>query len=219
MNTRDRILEMAESDYQKFSSALNPGVQNMVGVRLPNLRKLAKEISKGDWASFLKSDTIYFEEIMLKGMVIGQLKEDIDTVLALAEEFIPYIDNWAVCDSFCTGLKITSKNTETVWGFMNDYFHSENEFDVRFAVVMSLGYYVSEEYLDKLFEKFNLINHDGYYVKMAVAWAVSVCYVKFPEKTMPFLENNKMDDFTQNKSIEKIIQSRRADNTQKAEVR
>ena len=89
---------------------------------------------------------------------------------------------------------------------------------MRFAVVSLLNYFVNEEYLFQLFQIFDGMKHDGYYVKMAVAWAVSVCYVRFPDKTFHYLENNKLDDFTQNKSIQKIRESFRVSKEEKEKL-
>ena len=98
---REQLFELAEENYQKFSSALLPNINNILGVRLPTLRKLAKVIAKDDWRRFISmADSDYFEEVMLQGMVIGYAKADIEEILQYATDFIPKIDNWSVCDSF-----------------------------------------------------------------------------------------------------------------------
>lgn len=191
-----------------------------MGVRLPLLRKLAKRISKGDWKKYLKTaECEYYEEIMLHGMVIGSIKADIEDVLGHAANFIPKIDNWAVCDSFCGGLKITNNNKERVWEFIQNYLHSNEEFEIRFAVVMILDYYIDKDHLDQVLHILDEVRHDGYYVKMAVAWAVSICFVKFPEKTMEYLKDNNLDDFSYNKSRQKITESLRVDKETKQIIR
>ena len=191
-----------------------------MGVRLPLLRKLAKRISKGDWKKYLKTaEDEYYEEIMLHGMVIGSINADIEEVLGHAAKFIPKVDNWAVCDSFCGGLKITNSNKERVWEFIQTYLYSKEEFEIRFAVVMLLDYYVEERYIDRVLSLLDEVRHEGYYVKMAVAWAVSICFVKFPEKTMEYLKDNNLDDFSYNKSLQKIMESLRVDKETKRIIR
>jgi 3-methyladenine DNA glycosylase AlkD len=209
---RERIFELAEEDYQKFSKALLPNIHNILGVRLPALRKIAKEIAKGDWRSYLETaESEYYEEIMLQGLVIDYAKTDLDEILSYVTTFVPKIDNWAVCDSFCTGLKFTKNNMEPVWNFLQPYFASRDEYNIRFGVVMLLNFFIEPEYIDRVLVLLDNAKHEGYYVKMAVAWAVSICYIKLPETTMEFLKNNTLADFTYNKALQKITESLRID--------
>lgn len=207
---RQQLFSLADAKYQKFHSGLCPDTDNIIGVRVPVLRNLAKEIAvSGDFLAFISAECEYYEEVMLQGMLIGMMKADFDKVIGYVRAFVPKIDNWAVCDTFCAGLKITKKNMASMNDFILPYLKSDNEFDVRFGVVMLLDYYITKEYIDETLYLLDLTEHDGYYVKMAVAWAVSVCYVKFPEKTMAYLKNNRLDDFTYNKALSKICESLR----------
>ncbi|BDR67148.1 hypothetical protein K144312032_13760 [Clostridium tetani] len=209
---REEIFQLIDEDYKKFSSSLLPNIDNILGVRLPELRKLAKKVAKDDWRKFIDTaDNQYFEQIMLQGMVLGYIKINIEEILLYVAEFIPKIDNWCVCDSFCGGLKFTKNNMEQVWNFIQPFLSSKKEYEVRFAVVMLLDFYINDEYIDKVLKLLDNVNHPGYYAKMAVAWAVSICYIKFPEKTMDYLKNNNLDDFTYNKSLQKICESLRVD--------
>ncbi|AJS60108.1 DNA alkylation repair protein [Paenibacillus sp. IHBB 10380] len=217
---RVQIFELVDEEYQKFASALIPNVNNVVGVRLPELRKLAKKIAKGDWRIYIEhAQSEYFEEIMLQGMVIGYVKADIEEILQYVAKFVPKIDNWSVCDSFCVGLKFTKTNMEQVWDFLQPYLSSENEYDIRFGVVMLLNFYIEEEYISRVLQLLDNAKHEGYYVKMAVAWAVSICYVKLPEPTMTYLNSNSLDDFTYNKALQKITESYRVDPETKKRIR
>lgn len=207
---RKELINLADEKYRNFHSNLCPGVENILGVKLPILRKIAKNLSKEDYNDFLSNeDTKYYEEIMIEGLTIGYLKIDNESRFKYIKNFIPKINNWAVCDSFCNNLKFTKKNINEVWNFILPYTTSENEFDIRFAVVMMLNFYMIEDYIDKVLNILNNIHHDGYYVKMSVAWAVSFAYIHFPEKTLAFLKNNNLDNFTYNKSLQKIIESNR----------
>ena len=217
---KHQLLDLAEPNHQKFVAALVPNVDNILGVRLPVLRKMAESIAKNDWRTYLQqADNEYFEEVMLQGMVIGYAKADLDEILAYVDAFIPKIANWSVCDSFCSTLKIAKKEPKLVWKFLQPYFQSDDAYAIRFAVVMGLNYFVQEEYLPQLLAHFDAISHDDYYVKMAVAWAISICYIKLPEQMKPYLLENKLDRFTYNKALQKIIESTRIDAETKQQIR
>lgn len=219
-NYRQQIFELINEDYQKFASKLIPTIDNVLGVRLPALRKIAKEIAKSDWRTYLETtESEYFEEVMLQGMVLGYVKADIEEILSYITAFVPKIDNWSVCDSFCIGLKFTKVNQERVWEYLQPYLSSEKEYEIRFGVVMLLNYYIDDAYIDKVLQSLDRIKHEGYYVKMAVAWAISICYVKLPELTMSYLNKNTLDDFTYNKALQKITESYRVDMETKEQIR
>ncbi|MEQ8153333.1 MAG: DNA alkylation repair protein [Clostridiaceae bacterium] len=217
---REQIFELADEQYKKFMMGLCPDNDNIAGVRLPLLRNVAKEIAKGDWRKYVKkAQSEYYEELMLEGLVLGYVKADVEELLGYISEFIPKINSWGICDSFCTGLKFTKRNKERVWEFIQPYLSSKEEFQMRFGVVMLLDYYIEEAYIDRVLRLLNEARHDGYYVQMAVAWAVSVCYVKFPKKTMEYLKNNTLEDFTYNKALQKIMESLRVDREEKELIR
>lgn len=219
---KEKLLELSDKKYKEFHGGLCPGTENIIGVRVPILRNYAKELFKEqDWKQTIKEiDNEYYEEIMLQGMMIGQAKnEDINIILKYVENFVPKIDNWAICDVFCAGLKITKKYKKKVWNFIQKYLKSDKEFEIRFAVVMILDYYIEEQYLKEDLTIFNNIKHDGYYVKMAVAWALSVCLIKFYNETIQYLKKCKLDDWTYNKAIQKAIESYRISDEKKQELR
>lgn len=220
MELQEKLLSMADEKYKKFQSALIPGEDRMLGVRLPQLRSLAKEIAKEDWREYLAhAQDEYYEEIMLQGLVIGCAKAEPEEILKYTAQFVPKITNWGVCDSFCTGLKLAKKQPQMVWSFLLPYLKSGQEFQIRFAVIMMLAHFITDEYIDEVLACLDQIRHDGYYVKMGAAWAVSVCYVKYPEKTMAFLKHCSLDDFTFNKSLQKILESFRVDQDSKVLIR
>lgn len=207
---RNQILQEADEKFQKFSSALLPNINNVAGVRLPVLRKISREIYKSDWQTYLKNDDCRFmEETMLKGMVIGLIKDEPERILDYIEKFVPEINNWSVCDSFCCGLKFIKNNKELVWNFIQKYLNSEKEFEIRFGVVILLNYYIEENYIDRVLEKLENVQTNDYYAQMAAAWAISICYIKFEVKTLDFLKKSSIDKAVFNKSIQKIIESNR----------
>ena len=217
---RKQLFELQDKKYKEFHSTLCPNTDNIIGVRVPELRKLAQNIVKEDIHTYLKkAKNDYYEEIMLQGMVIGYAKINIEQITNYLTSFIPKINNWAVCDVTVAGLKTTKKHKKEMWKFLKPYINSQKEFELRFAIVMLLDFYITEEYIDEVLRILNKVKHEGYYVKMAVAWAISVAFVKFPLKTMKFLKNNELDDFTYNKALQKIIESYRVDENTKREIR
>lgn len=219
---KKKIFELSDKKYKKFHGALCPGIENIIGVRIPVLRKYAQELYNDEtWKeTFEQIDNEYYEEIMLKGMLIGfAKKENIDTILQYVEEYVPSVDNWAICDTFCAGLKITKKYKKEMWNLINKLVESNKEFEIRFAIVMILDYYIDEEYLESDYEIFDKIHHEGYYVKMAIAWAISICLIKYYDKTVQYLKKSKIDDWTYNKAIQKAIESYRISDERKNELR
>ncbi|OBZ09273.1 MULTISPECIES: DNA alkylation repair protein [Bacillales] len=217
---KEQLLELSEPAYQKFSAALIPTINNVMGVRLPELRKLAKQLVKDDWRSYLQhAESEYFEEVMLQGMVIGYLQTDVEEILRYVADFVPKIDNWSVCDSFCIGLKFTKANKERVWDFLQPYLTSNQPYDIRFGVVMLLDFYIEDEYIDRVLSLLDRVKRDDYYVKMAVAWAISICFIKLPAPTLSYLERNSLDVFTYNKALQKITESYRVDQDTKKMIR
>lgn len=218
---RKRLEELADEEYKKFHTGLCPKSSEILGVRVPILRNFAKEIVKeGNIEEYLENalDNSY-EEILLQGMVLGLWKTNIENFAKYLEKFIPKINSWAVCDVSVAGFKITKKNMEYMWNFLQKYLKSNKEFELRFAIVMLLDFYITDEYIDEVLQILNNIKNDEYYVKMAVAWTLQVAFVKFPNKTMQLLKNNKIDDWTYNKALQKIIESCRVDENTKNEIR
>jgi len=217
---RERLLALVDEEYRQFHSKLVPDADNILGIRLPHLRELAKELARGDWRSYLNAALAdYNEEIMLQGLIIGYAKADIEEILCYAAAFVPKINNWGVCDSFCNSLKITKKYRDRVWEFLQPYLHSREEFELRFGIVMLLSFYIEDEYIEQVLLRLDSAKHDGYYVKMAVAWTISICFIKYPEQTMAYLKQNTLDDFTYNKALQKITESFRVDTKAKSLIR
>lgn len=203
---REKLFALKDEKYRQFNCSLLPDIDNVIGVRVPEIRKLAKELAKTDaWKNY--KDDLYYEEIMIQGLVIGYAKLDAEDRLKYLREFIPKINNWGVCDVVCSNLKFTNKNKKLVWNFLQPYLVSHNEFEIRFGVVMLLDYFIDDEYIDRVLKILDKISHDGYYAKMAVAWALSVCFVKQWDKTFEYFKNSNLSKWTYNKAIQKTCES------------
>lgn len=217
---RQDLFAMQDLKYKEFHGSLCPDIDNVIGVRIPKLREYAKELYKCNNLKDIKIEDKYYEELVIQGMLIGfQTKAPIKEVIKQVEEFIPKINSWAVCDTFCAGLKITKKYQTEMFKVIKRYLKSTQEYQVRFAIVMLLNYYINDQYIDQVLQILDNVKLDKYYVQMANAWAISICLIKYYNKTLDFLNTTKIDDFTYNKGIQKAIESYRITNEQKEYLR
>lgn len=214
-----KLREMSDETYRKFHSSLCPETSNILGVRVPLLKIYAKELYKEHGITLIdKIDDEYYEEILLQGLLIGRSKS-VNIVQKYLKEFVPKINNWAICDTTCGGLKLVKKHREEFIELIENYAKSDSEFEVRFALVMLLDYYIDEDYIDKVLEISGQIKHEGYYAKMANAWLISIGLIKFYTKTKKFMVQSELDDFTYNKAIQKAIESYRIEENKKEQLR
>lgn len=191
----------------------------MMGVRIPELRKLAKEICKDDFESFLeKSNTVQFEELTLRGLVIAQAKMPLNDRWIYLDKYVPQINNWATCDVVCSTFKPKPRELADYWQYISKYQSSIAEYEIRFLVVMLMDYFLVDEYIDQVLAIVNNIKTDKYYAEMAIAWLIATAFVKQRDKTLTFLKANQLSDFTQNKAIQKIRESYRVQPEDKAKL-
>lgn len=223
---RKRLFELQEEGYQKFSSGLIPGVQNMLGIRIPQLRKLAREVVKGEKeageslrACLEWKEPLFFEEKQLQAFVIGYSKVEIEEISESLRRFIPTVDNWSVNDALCSSLKIARKYPEEIWNLLMEYKESESEFEVRVVAVTLLAQYLVPEYIDRVLEVLGSLPVRGYYTSMGIAWAFAAAWAKFPEKTKKYLTSHSIDKETYRKTLQKCIESYRVSQEDKMWIR
>ncbi|MGN1000623.1 MAG: DNA alkylation repair protein [Bacilli bacterium] len=219
MDIKEKLFSLQDLKYKKFHSVICSSDKNIIGVRVPQLKRLAKELYKEDNEVLHKIDDEYYEEIMLQGLIIALCKVPIDKKFDLINTFVDKMDNWAICDTFCSSIKIKNNEKEIYWEFLMDYCNYTSEFKLRFLFVMLLDYYLDEKYLHKVFEIINNIDSDYYYVKMAIAWLLSVSYIKYPKDTLKALKKLNIDTWTYNKTLQKIIESNRISDDDKIFIR
>lgn len=207
MDLRKELFKNQDLQYKEFHKKLLPTVDEdkIIGVRIPVLRKIAKKLTDNN---FLWD---YYEEVMLHGFHIGYAKYSFDERLSLLDAFVPRIDNWAVCDCTVSTFKFILKNQADFLEYLKKYMYSESEYEVRFAVVILMDYYIDDEYVDFAVDYFKNIKSDYYYVNMAAAWALSVAFVKYKEKVLPLIENSALTKEIHNMTISKIRDSLRVD--------
>lgn len=201
---RTFINDNIDESYRKFQSKLIPNIDNIEGVRIPLLRKLAKIVAKKeDVDSYLDNPILNtYEEIIVYGLVLGYLNVTFDKFILDLKKFIPHINNWSVCDTVVSNLKIIKKNKSEFLKIIDSYLCSNEEYYLRFCIVVLNDYYLDD--LDLVFARINLIKSDFYYVNMAIAWLISSAYKKDKNKTIEFLNNNNLSDFVNKKAIQKI---------------
>lgn len=209
-----QLQALAEPEYQRFNASLLPGVTNVLGVRMPALRKLSKEIARGDWAAYLaEADEETHEETVLQGLVIALAKAPLQTMLPYIAAHVEKLSNWANCDIFCGDLKAVREAPDVFWSFLQPYFEREEPYPRRFAIVAASFFFLDDEHVDRVLALLDQTVHPDYYVRMAVAWALSMAYVAHPDRTMAYLSNSALDDWTYNKALQKIIESRQVDDS------
>ena len=213
------LKESAEPEYAAFSSKLIPGKDGIIGVRLPKIRNIARLIIKDDWESYLNDPMTNFEEEMLRGIVIATAPMDVERRISLTDGFLPVVDNWSTCDSFCISWKFSKKDSERVYDYFASLIDSGSEFRMRVSVIFRMAHFKDEDHIRGLLDDIVTYDHDGYYYKMGAAWAVSVCYIRFPDLTKQYLESPKMDDWVCNKSIQKIRESYRVSKEDKESLK
>ena len=207
MNVLNELFKYADVEYKTFHKKLIPNVseEKIIGVRIPQLRKIAKCLDNDDFG------WDYYEEIMLHGFYIGYKKLDLPQRLNMLDEFIPKIDNWAVCDCVCSTLKFVKKNQAEFLDFLQKYMYSDKEYDVRFAVITLMDYYLDDEYIDYTLNYLKNIRSEYYYVNMGAAWAFCTAFTKYKDKVLLLLENRQLSSEIHNMTISKIRDSYRVD--------
>jgi len=212
------LISIKEIKYKDFSNKLTTSKYPMLGIRLPILRNIAKDISKTNIIDFLELNTdTYFEEVMIYGFVIQYLDEE--NFYKYFKIFIDKIDNWSICDSCCMSFKKhIKKNKNKYFKEIKKLVKSKKEYYVRVSLVLLLNNYVEEEYLDDIKDILNNINTDKYYINMAASWLVCELMIKYPEYTKELLKSKTFTKDIQNKAISKIRDSFRVKKEDKDKV-
>ena len=216
-----KLNKLSEPKYQEFNYKIVNTKQTLLGVKMPLLRKIAKNLSK-DYKENLKifkdNEDIY-EMVLLEGLMLSYAKAPFETIQKDIECYVDKVDSWAQIDSVMLGFKTIPKEPDISLKIITKWLKSDKEFLVRSGLVGLLGFYVDELHLGQLFTLSQQIKHDGYYVMMANAWLISVCMAKFPKQTLEFFKNNRLDKRTHNIAIQKSIDSFRVSASNKEIIR
>lgn len=206
---RERLNSLAEADYKKFNDRIIPTSMQTLGVRLPALKKFAKELARDRCAEeYLRSaGPESYEEVLLYGLTLGACKLPLDDVFAYFDPLVEKFDNWAHVDCTVGAMKIFSKHREKVLEHFSPLECTDGEFTKRTFVIILLSYYIDEKYIDTVLERLKAVPKGQYYVDMAVAWALSVCFVKFWDKTLAVFDRETFGEFVFKKTISKCVDS------------
>ena len=210
--TTDEILKelnlLKDENYKNFNIKNIPTKQKIIGVRIPILKKTAQKISLNDYVNFIYSDKHnIFELIMLEGLTLSYLKKNFSVLQEDIENYINKVDNWAQIDYVFQNFKSVKKEKEVVLKTIKKMAASKNEFEVRAALVLLLTFFIEKEYINNIFEISNKISNKDYYSLTANAWLISICMYKFPNDTMNFIKDKKLDSKTLKLTIRKIKES------------
>lgn len=212
MNYSDFQIELTrlvDDDYRDFAIKGISTSYAFLGVRTPDLRVLASEIIRnGNEADFLKLSPKSYEELTIQGFIIAKLSyEEMKKILP---NYIKKVDNWATTDMVVSSLKSIKKHREDFLDEIDEFLKSSHEFTVRTGLVCLKSYYVTPEYLAVIFDRIKEVkDREEYYIRMAIAWLVAECFIKFPDETYGFLKSGILPSWTQNKTISKIRDSYR----------
>lgn len=213
---RNRLFELQDTKYRDFQSGLIPGVEAeaFIGVRTPELRKLAKEFAKKeDIDEFLKElPHKYFDEDQLHAFIISGEK-DYEKALGELDAFLPYVNNWATCDQMSP--KVFKKHRDKLLVEIDKWLKSELTYTIRFGIGMLMEHFLDEDYDVKYPETVAQIRSEEYYVNMMIAWYFATALAKQYDTILPFIEGKKLDTWTHNKAIQKAVESYRITPEQK----
>lgn len=216
MDIRERLISLADVKYADFQAKLTPTVDrdSFIGVRVPDVRKLAKEIYKeGQYTDFIKDlPHKYYDENMLHGLIISEFK-DFEACIAEVDRFLPYVDNWAVCDIMSP--KCFKKNKERLIIKINEWAESSAVYTSRFGIEMLMSHFLDDDFKPEYTEIPAKVRLDDYYSKMMVAWFFATALAKQWDAVIPYLESNRLEPWTHNKTIQKAKESYRISDEQK----
>lgn len=210
------LFEMRDEKFRDFTSKLIPGVDKelIIGVRVPEIRRLAKTLSADERKKFLSElPHKYHEENLLHGAILQLIKNDIGEVISETEKFLPYIDNWAVCDM--SQSKLLGKCPDMVFGKVCEWAKSEKTYTVRFAIDVLLQFFLDENFKPEVFSLAESIVSEEYYINMALAWFWSFALIKRYDEALPIIESKRLPAFVHNKAIQKARESYRISDERK----
>ena len=214
---RKMLKQSADDNYREFTMKICSTKHEVLGVRVPQIRKIVKQIPLEKIGEFIRISPRTYEEVLLRGFLIARLSYE--NMIKEFDSQVTYIDDWSTCDLFCSAIsKLVLKNKEDflrkkVGGLLDD----EREFRTRVGLVLLKCCYVEPDYLNYVFSEVDRLScRNEYYVKMGLAWLVSECFIKFPTATMAYLAESKMLAWTFNKTISKMCDSYRVDEKTKS---
>lgn len=200
--------QSADEKYKSFSDSLVPDGDPSLGVRVPVLRDAAKKIAKGNYEEFLRcSGGVYREEIMVRGLVMANIKCGYEQMLEYIKSYADEIRSWETCD--IVSFKGLKKFLPQFWSDIEYFIYNDNPWIVRYGLGCLLEFYLTDEYIDRVLAYVDSIDSDFYYVQMMQGWLIATAAAKCRDKTMAYLAHNNLNPTTQNMAVRKIRESNR----------
>lgn len=217
MNIREELFALQDLKYKEFHKRLIPTIDEdtIIGVRIPALRALVKEFSRTEEAAeFMKElPHPYYEENNVHAFLIEKIK-DYDTCIRELDKFLPYVDNWATCDSMAP--KVLKKHLPELMDKIKEWLASDQIYTVRYGIGLLMKFYLDEAFEEKYLQMVADVQSEEYYINMMIAWYFATALAKHYEKALSYLEEQKLDVWTHNKTIQKAVESHRITPEQKA---
>ena len=216
---KEKLFKLQDKKYQELQSKIIPNIDSstIIGVRTPEIKKLAKEVVKGDYKPFLEElPHKYYDENQLHAFIISEIK-DYDECIKYINEFLPYINNWATCDTLIP--KVFKKNTDKLIIEVKKWIKSKEDYTIRYGIGTLMRFYLNDEFKEDYLELVSKIKSNEYYVNMMIAWYYATALAKQYDSTIKYIESNKLDTWVHNKTIQKAIESYRITDKQKDYLR
>lgn len=221
INSRLAALAEGNDEYAAFNARIVNSQLPVLGVRVPDMRKLAKQLAKemtaDEVAKLLNVKPPSFEYVFVCGLLITHVKMSDERAIALTKQWLPLTDSWAHIDCFVESNP--RFRAQTWWNFALECLGSNAEFTVRYGVISLMSNFLDDQHVDETFKRLRAVKHDGYYVKMALAWTYATAAVQYFDRTLAELEKPGIDPWMRAKSYQKMRESRRFSDEQQAIIK
>lgn len=217
---RKYLISISDVKYKEFLLKLIPNEKRIIGVKIPVLKKLILSIPKQYYKDYLSiNNNLYYEEIIIQGLIISKMELNLKELKKHIKYYLPKISNWAICDIFCSNIKIIKKYKDELFNFFISFLDETNEYQNRFVFVIFLNYYIDKKHINKIFLILKQNKCNKYYSIMAKAWLISQIYYKYKVETMKFLMDSNVDINLKILSFKKIIESNYITNSEKEKIK
>ena len=218
MNIQNELFKLQDIKYRDFHARLMPNIAKdaIIGVRVPQLRALAKEVKPMSADFFAGLPHKYYEENNLHAILLSEIR-DFDSCIKELERFLPYVDNWATCDIMKP--KVFKKNKDRLLPEIEKWLDSEHEYTVRFAIGMLMTHFLDDAFEEKYLERVSAVSSDKYYINMMIAWFFATALAKKWDSAVKYFEENRLAEWVHNKAVQKAAESFRITKEQKEYLR
>ncbi len=214
---RKELQSLQDKKYREFQAKLIPtrGIESVIGVRTPQLKKYAKTLVKREDISEFLNDLPhrYFDEDQLHAFVVSEIK-DYDRCMDEVCRFLPYVDNWATCDQLSP--KVFAKHKPEILEHIREWIRDDKTYTIRFGIGMLMQHYLDDDFKKEYPKLVAAVRSDEYYVNMMVAWYFATALAKQYDSVIPYIEKRKLDEWTHKKAIQKSVESYRISDERKS---